>query len=93
MKFLSLVGAVVTCLHLVSSQNQCTHENLEDARVVGPLITSSLVAGSQSSPPNVTIINLAVVCLSVDHNLNLGGASLVVEYTCTGTCPQSSGNS
>ncbi len=90
MKFLLLAGAVVTCLHLVSS---CTRENLEDARVVAPLIASSLLAGTQFSPPTITIINIAVVCLAVDNNLDTYRfASLVVEYTCVGTCP-SSGNS
>ncbi len=88
MKVLLLVGAV-TCLHLVSSQqNQCTRENLEDPDVVEPLLASSLVAGTQSSPPMVDITtNYAIVCLSVDNTLNrYRGASLVVEYTCDGAC-------
>ncbi len=86
MKVLLLVGAVACLLHLVSSQ--CTRENLEDSTVVEPLLERSLVAGTQSSPPDVTIRNYAIVCLSVDNNLDrYRGASLVVEYTCAGACP------
>ncbi len=92
MKFLQLVG-VVTCLHLVSSQNQCTRENLEDVGVVGPLIASSLVAGTQSSPPTIAVRNSTVVCLAVDDILTTyRTASLIVEYTCLSACPVGAGN-
>ncbi len=88
MKFGLFIGAV-TCLHLVSSQSQCTRESLSND-VVGSLVASSLVAGTQSVPPTIIVTGFTVVCLAADSIITrYRSASLVVVYDCIGgpACP------
>lgn len=89
MGHLSVIVVVCMIVCPLRTQEECTHERIEEGDIVGGLLARSLVAGTQSPPPSVTVDQATIVCLAADINANqYRGTSVVVSYRCEGSsCP------
>ena len=82
-----LAVLVVVVIGTAYSQDGCMSPTTSDLQSV---ISAIITAGDVVAPPQITLLNFAVVCRAFAQQQDfLRSVSVVVEYTCTGhpNCP------